>query len=72
MATAVFRMDQGWTTVTVNMAYAETPLEEECFPETRVFIEGDRGSIEVAPGCWVRVTTKTGTQATSCKPSVSG
>jgi predicted dehydrogenase len=50
VATAVFGMNQGRTTVTVNMAYAETPLEDECFPETRVFIEGDRGSIEITPG----------------------
>ena len=42
-------MDSGRVTVAVNMAYAGTPLERECFPETLVFIEGDRGSIEVPP-----------------------
>jgi predicted dehydrogenase len=66
VATAVFAM--GDATVTVNMAYAGTPLERECFPETLVFIEGDRGSIEVAPGCVVRVTTKAGTEATPVPP----
>ena len=58
-------MDGGRTTVTVNMAYAGTPLERECFPQTLVFIEGDRGSIEVAPDFWVRVTTADGTR--SCR-----
>jgi len=54
--------------VTVNMAYAGTPLERECFPETLVFIEGEKGSIEVAPGCVVRVTTRAGTEATPVAP----
>lgn len=68
VATSVLTMNDGRTTVTVNMAYAETPLERECFPETLVFIEGDRGSIEVAPGFWVRVTTRAGTQAMRVRP----
>ena len=66
VATAVFSM--GSATVTVNLAYAGTPLERECFPETLVFVEGDRGSIEVAPGGVVRVTTKAGTEATKVAP----
>ena len=48
-ATVVLTMNGGRTTVTVNMAFAGTPLEQECFPQTAVFVEGDRGSIEVAP-----------------------
>ncbi len=66
VATAVFAM--GPATVTVNLAYAGTPLEKECFPETLLFVEGDRGSIEVTPSCGVRVTTKGGTQATRVLP----
>jgi predicted dehydrogenase len=66
VATAVFGM--GSATVTVDMAYAGTPLERECFPETLVFIEGDKGSIEVAPGCIVRVTTLAGTEAAPVAP----
>jgi predicted dehydrogenase len=62
-ASAVLAMDDGRATVAVNMAYAGTPLERECFPETLVFIEGDRGSIEAAPGCDVRVTTAAGTRS---------
>lgn len=66
VATAVFAM--GKATVTVNLAYAGTPLERECFPETILFIEGERGSIEVAPGCVVRVTTRAGTEAVKVAP----
>jgi D-apiose dehydrogenase len=68
VATAVLAM--AGATVTVNMAYAGTPLERECFPETLVFIEGDRGSIEVAPGGVVRVTTQAGTEAATVSPPV--
>jgi predicted dehydrogenase len=68
VATAVLGMNHGRTTVTVNLAYAETPLERECFPETLVFIEGERGSMEVAPGCWVRVTTSSGTHSARVRP----
>jgi predicted dehydrogenase len=67
-ATAVLAMDSGRTTVVVNLGYAGTPYERECFPETLVFIEGERGSIEVAPGCMVRVTTESGTQSTRVLP----
>lgn len=66
VATAVLAM--GDATVTVNLAYAGTALERECFPETLGFVEGDRGSIEVAPGGMVRVTTKAGTEATRVTP----
>jgi predicted dehydrogenase len=57
--------------VMVNMAYAETPLEKECFPETLVFIEGERGSIETTPGCWVHVTTAEGTHRSRVLPQRS-
>jgi predicted dehydrogenase len=67
VATAVFAM--GGATVTVNMAYAGTPLERECFPETLLFIEGDKGSIEVSPGFMVRVTTRAGTEAAPVTPT---
>lgn len=47
--------------VLCQMAYAENPLERECFPETLAFVEGDRGSAELAPGCVLKVTTAAGT-----------
>jgi predicted dehydrogenase len=61
-------MNGGRTTVTVNMAYAGTPLERDSFPETLVFIEGDRGSIELAPNFWVRETSALGTKARCVAP----
>jgi len=60
VATVVLEMG-GQTTVTVNMAYAGNYLEHDNFPQTYFFIEGDQGSIELAPHYWLRVTTKEGT-----------
>lgn len=56
------------TAVTVNLAYAGTPLENEAFPETTVFVEGDCGSVEVTAGCRLRVTTAAGTRVTRAAP----
>jgi len=56
------------TIVTVNMAYAENYLENDRFPETFVFIEGEKGSIELAPDFWLRTTTKNGTHARRVPP----
>ena len=50
-------------TVTIHMAYAENYLERECFPQTRVFVEGEFGSIELDCGNSLRVTTHEGTHA---------
>lgn len=66
VATAMLAM--GGATVTVNMAYAGTPVERECFPETLVFVEGDKGSIEVVPGCRIRVTTAKGAEELRVPP----
>lgn len=56
-------LSTGNATVTAEMAYAENPLEREAFPQTMVFVEGERGSAELAPDYWVRVTTAGGTHA---------
>jgi hypothetical protein len=55
-------------TVLCEMAYAGTPLEHERFPETTIFVEGDRGSVELGPDYWVRVTTDAGTHARRYPP----
>jgi D-apiose dehydrogenase len=68
VATTVLTMNRGRTTVTVNLGFAGTPLEHECFPQTLAFIEGDAGSIEVFPDYWVRVTTQAGTHAVRVPP----
>jgi predicted dehydrogenase len=60
VATIVLEMQNGMH-VNVNMAYASNPLERESFPETLVFVEGEKGSVELAPGCVLRTTTRRGT-----------
>ncbi len=67
VATVMLHMG-GQTTVLCEMAYAETPLEREAFPQTFIFIEGDKGSLELAPDFWVRVTTEQGTHSQRCPP----
>ncbi len=67
-ATISLRMNEGRTSVALNMAYAGTPLERDCFPQTLVFIEGRLGSIEVAPDFQVRVTTAAGTHSSRVAP----
>ena len=67
MATMVMDM-AGRTTVTVNMAYAENYLEHDRFPETYLFVEGDKGTMELGPDYWLRVTTKDGTLARRMPP----
>jgi D-apiose dehydrogenase len=58
----------GKTTVTIHMAYAENYLEREAFPQTSIFIEGERGSLELAPDYWLRTTTADGTFARRVPP----
>lgn len=61
VATIVMSMGKAGATVTIELGYAETPLENEAFPQTFLFIEGPNGSIELAKDFWVRITTKDGT-----------
>jgi D-apiose dehydrogenase len=61
VATVVAEM--GGATVVCNMAYAGNHLENDRFPETFVFVEGEKGSAELGPDYWVRVTTADGTHA---------
>jgi predicted dehydrogenase len=68
VATLLLAMGRARTSVVIEMAYAKTPLEREVFPETLAFVEGPRGSIEVAGGYWLRVTTQRGTHSRRCPP----
>ncbi len=63
VCTALLEMGEARTHVVVELAYARTPLERECFPQTLVFVEGPLGSIEVTNDYWVRVTTSRGTHS---------
>jgi predicted dehydrogenase len=67
VATVMMQMD-GRTTVLVEMAYAENFLERDRFPETFIFVEGDKGSAEIGPDFWLRVTTRNGTHARRVPP----
>lgn len=57
----------GGAAVTCEMSYASR-VEHDRFPETFVLAEGDRGSVELGPDYWVRVTTPAGTHATRHPP----
>lgn len=51
-------------TVVCDMSYASRS-EHERFPQTFAFVEGEKGSAELATDYWIRVTTATGTH--SCR-----
>jgi predicted dehydrogenase len=67
VATVMLEMG-GKTSVTCYLAYAENYLEQDHFPQTYIFIEGDKGSIQLGPDYWLRVTTKEGTLARRVPP----
>jgi predicted dehydrogenase len=71
VATLLLSMGAARTSVTVEMAYAKTPLEpsvRECFPQTLAFIEGPKGSIELCADYVIRLTTSRGTKTTRHAP----
>jgi predicted dehydrogenase len=67
VATVMLEMG-GKTSVTCYLAYAENYLEQDHFPQTYIFIEGERGSVQLGPDYWLRVTTKDGTLARRVPP----
>jgi D-apiose dehydrogenase len=66
---ATVMLDMGGTTVTVEIGYPQNHLENDCFPQTLVFVEGDRGSAEIARDFWIRVTTRSGTDTRRVAPT---
>ena len=68
VASVMLRMQSG-ATVTVNLSYASC-VEHNRFPETFVHIEGALGAVELAPDCWLHVTTERGTETRRCPPPV--
>jgi D-apiose dehydrogenase len=68
VATVMMKMGRPQTTVICEMAYAENPLEREVFPQTLMFVEGDKGSIELAPDYTIRLTKAEGTATTRHPP----
>lgn len=54
-------MNRGQTMVDINLAYAGTPLENDCFPQTLLMAEGSEGSIELLSNYRMRITDRSGT-----------
>jgi len=65
-ATVIMSATSG-ATITCNLSYA-SKIEQDRFPEAFVFVEGTRGSLELAPDYWIRQTTCEGTQTRRCPP----
>ena len=66
VATVMLAMASG-ATVICEMSYSSR-VEHDRFPETFLLAEGDRGSAELAPDYWIRVTTAEGTRSYRCPP----
>jgi len=65
---ATVMMDMvGGATVLCEMSYASR-LENERFPETYIYVEGEKGSAELGPDYWIRVTDENGTFAKRYPP----
>jgi predicted dehydrogenase len=60
-------LTQGDVTCTCEMSYASR-LEHERFPETYALVECERGSVELGPDFWLRVTTAESTHARRVPP----
>ncbi len=68
VATVVLTTCSG-ATITCEMAYAGTPLEDDSFPQTFAFIECEYGSVELGPDYYLRITTKEGTRIVHSPPA---
>ena len=66
VATVLLTMDSG-ATVVCAISYASR-LEREAFPQTSILVEGECGSLELAPDYWIRSTTAAGTLSRRCPP----
>lgn len=68
VATLLIEMRDGLH-CTVDMSYA-SPVEHDRFPETFIHIEGEKGSLELAPDYWIRQTVNGRTTAYRTPPPV--
>jgi predicted dehydrogenase len=65
----VMMMMGGRTTVTIELGYPENYVEHDYFPETLIYVEGNKGTAEVSRDYWIRVTTREGTLAKRYPPA---
>jgi D-apiose dehydrogenase len=63
----VFLAMKSQMAVSCNLSFASR-LEFENFPQTLILVEGNEGSIELAPNFWIRTTDRTGTTARRYPP----
>lgn len=68
VATILLSMGELKTTVAIELGYAENYLEHDAFPQTFIFIEGEKGSIEITKDYWLRITTEEGTHSRRYPP----
>lgn len=66
VATLVLRHDSGLVCV-CDLSFASI-VERDCFPQTLALVEAERGSLELAPGFELRVTTGGETRSEPCAP----
>lgn len=59
-ASVVLKMGDALCTCEISLS---SKTEWGHFPETFAYIEGDKGTIELGPGYWIRVTTDEGTHS---------
>lgn len=62
VATLSMWMNHRKTMVDIHLGYAKTPIDDDCFPETRLFAEGEAGSIELLSNYRLKITTSSGTR----------
>jgi D-apiose dehydrogenase len=60
LSTIMLRMHNGMTVVN-SLALDRVPVEKDYYVQTIVFVEGQRGSVELGGDYWIRVTTSDGT-----------
>ena len=70
VSTILMTMGENRTSVFVEMGYPEIPYENDVFPQTLIFVEGEKGTAEITANYWLRVTTRTGTHARRYLPAV--
>jgi predicted dehydrogenase len=68
LSTVMLRLRNG-VTATCALALDRVPVERDAYLQTHVFVEGQRGSIELAHDYWIRVTTADGTVARRHPPA---
>lgn len=66
VASITLQMDRAICNVELSFV---SQTEWKHFPEELIYIEGTKGTLELGPDFWVRLTTSAGTQIRRCPPS---